>query len=85
MSDDNVVSFDGQTKLPVSVERVLLGALEEHQQRPFDRVIIIASYKDDESPDYLAASEACAAINAWAAERYIHELHRRADLVSESD
>jgi hypothetical protein len=80
--DDNVVSIDTETKLPVPVKRVLEGALKAHREKPFDRVIIIGCYTADGDVDYEAASEADASINAWDAARFIRGLHKRADDVS---
>jgi hypothetical protein len=79
MADDNVVSFVGETKLPIPVEQVLEQALEAHRERPFNRVLVIACYDEEGDTDYEASSEPCAATNSWDAQRFIHGLHVRAD------
>lgn len=78
MAIGDVVEMEGlETKLPVSVEKVLRGALEDHLEKPFDRVIVIGVY--DNEPNAYFASEADAGTNSWDAQRFIHELHVRAD------
>jgi hypothetical protein len=77
--DDNVVSFRGKTKLPIPVEKVLAGAIESHEKKPFSRVIIIGMYEDSDE-EFFAASESDSAINSWDADRFKRYLHHVADL-----
>jgi hypothetical protein len=82
----DVLTFTGETKLPVPVDRVLRQALEEHEQNPFGRVIVIAIYEAGMN-EYYAASESDASTHVWDMQRFTRYLHARADerLIPSSD
>lgn len=86
MADDNIVPLEVQTKLPVPVEKVLQQALEEHRERPFGRVLLIAVYEDGIN-EFFAASDPDACTHVWDMQRFTRYLHERADerLISTGD
>ena len=70
---DNVVSFGGLTKLPLSPERILNAALEQE----FARVTVIGVAESGE--EYVASSTSdCGAI-LWDMERARHLFMKNAD------
>jgi len=73
LTTDNVVSFGGQTLLPIPPERVLTAALE----KTFERVTVIGLTDDGE--EYVASSTSdCGAI-LWDMERAKHMFMQNAD------
>jgi hypothetical protein len=68
----DIIKFGGQTKLPVPIDGVLRDALEEHENKGFKAVIVLAIYDNDKP--YYAASEADACFNNWLADTFKFQL-----------
>lgn len=74
----DVVGFGGESRLPIPVEKVLRGALESHEEEPFDRVIVIAVHKNG-IDEFYATSESDAGTHLWDIARFHRRLMLEAD------